>query len=374
MIIERVLKELEEKKQRRLNGKINSIPFGLSRFSTVLPGIEQGRYYNITAGSKVGKSQLCDALFVYNPLDFILNNPNSGIKLKILYFSLEMSKESKVRQLMSYYLFKKTGEIISPAKMQSKFADYILEDSKLEFFKTEQQFFDFFEQYVTIYDNIRNPFGIYKEVRKYAHSHGSYYDKSGNKLDTLKIETGEEKEGLRIEYYKPDDLEEYVVIITDHASLVGTEKGNTQHQSMSKFSGYYMHMRDRWNYTPVLVQQQALEGEKQQFTYKGDSIVSKLKPSPDNLAENKTIGRDCDYMLGLFAPNRFGIKEYDGYDLTKLKDTFRELSIIYSRHSAGSQCIPLLFLGACNYFEELNRPITQQDYDRITGLQQQMKN
>lgn len=368
MLTERVLEDLERKRQRRLEGKINAIPFGLPRFNTVLPGIEQGRYYIVTAQSKVGKSQLCNYLFVYNPVDYILSHPNVSVSLKIFYFSLEMSKYDFIRQLMSYYLFKQKGEIISATHLQSKFDSYILEEDKIKFFR-DTDFFQKFEKIVTIFDEIRNPFGIYKTVRDYAHNHGKYIGKDGSVLDTIKIEKGLDNEALKISHYQPDNPEEYLIIITDHVSLIQPEKGDDQHTAMGKFSYYEMHMRDRWNYIPVHVQQQALEGEKQQFTYRGDSIVQKLRPSPDNLANNKEIGRDCDYMLGLFAPNRYGLKTYDGYDLVKLKDCFRELSIIYSRHSAGSQLIPLLFLGACNYFEELPRPMTIKDYQRVEQLQ-----
>lgn len=377
-IARRVLEELKNQRQRRLEGKFNAIPFNLPRFSTVLPGIEQGRYYIVTASSKCGKSQLTDYLFVYNPVEWYLKHgTQSGVKLKIFYFTLEMTKEEKIRQLMSYYLYKKNGTLISPVKLQSKF-EYILEQEKIGYLEEDLKFFDDFESIVSYY-KVANPYGVFKELRTYAHNNGYYVDKAGNKLDTKKIETGESTEVFKIDRYVANDPDEYVICIYDHASLVTPERDKetgeimNQHQAMTKLSKHFMHMRDRWNYIPVLVQQQALEGEKQQFTYKGDSIIQKLKPTHDGLANNKEIGRDCNYMLGMFAPNRFGVKEYDGYDLTKLKDCHRELSIIFSRHSAGSQTIPLLFLGTSNFFEELPRNITEQDYQRIDKLQKQMK-
>lgn len=51
----RVFDKIVEKRNRLLNGKINSIPWGFPRFEDSLPGIEQGKYYLITANSKVGK-------------------------------------------------------------------------------------------------------------------------------------------------------------------------------------------------------------------------------------------------------------------------------------------------------------------------------
>lgn len=54
-LFSRVHENLKERRQRLLEGKINCIPWGLPRFENQLPGIEQGKYYLITANSKVGR-------------------------------------------------------------------------------------------------------------------------------------------------------------------------------------------------------------------------------------------------------------------------------------------------------------------------------
>lgn len=54
-LFKRVHNNLKERRERLLNGKINCIPWGLPRFENQLPGIEQGKYYLITANSKVGR-------------------------------------------------------------------------------------------------------------------------------------------------------------------------------------------------------------------------------------------------------------------------------------------------------------------------------
>jgi hypothetical protein len=53
-LYDRVFNTLVERRERILSGKINCIPWGLPRFEEELPGIEQGKYYNVTANSKVG--------------------------------------------------------------------------------------------------------------------------------------------------------------------------------------------------------------------------------------------------------------------------------------------------------------------------------
>lgn len=51
----RVLNILKEKRDRILSGKINCIPWGLPRLEKELAGIEQGKYYLLSANSKVGR-------------------------------------------------------------------------------------------------------------------------------------------------------------------------------------------------------------------------------------------------------------------------------------------------------------------------------
>lgn len=375
MIFNRVLDELKEKKRRREDGKVNAIPFPFKRFGTVLPGVEQAKYYNVTANSKVGKTQLADFLFVYSTIKYILEHgKEQDISLKIFYFSLEMSKEEKIKQLISYFLFIKKKLLISPTKLESKFEGYVLSDEIVNFLNDEKEFFKLFEEIVTFYDEVRNPYGIYKQVREYAYTHGDYYDKDKNKLDVEEIKKSNSTITFNIDHYKAHNPNEYVIIMIDHIGLITPEKGYTLHQSMAKLStDYLLHMRDKWKYTPVIVQQQSAENEKQQFTMSGQSMINKLKPSPDGLATNKEVGRDCNYMLGLFSPNRYEFRDYNGYDLTRLKDTHRDLSIIFSRHSSGSQSVGLLFLGAVNFFEELPKTMTNEDYIKVEKLQEQMR-
>jgi hypothetical protein len=54
-LFKRVYDSLVERRERLLSGKINCIPWKLPRFEFQLPGIEQKKYYLITANSKVGR-------------------------------------------------------------------------------------------------------------------------------------------------------------------------------------------------------------------------------------------------------------------------------------------------------------------------------
>lgn len=356
-LFDRVLRDIEKNKARRENGEYISIPFPFTRFSKYIPGIQQGRYIITTANSKVGKTKFTDYLFVYGPLKWI-KNKKTNISLKIFYFSLEMSKTDKMKEAIVHKLYEATNykTMMSPEYLDSVYEDYILEDSILSDIKGYKEYFEEFQKSVTFIDNIRNPFGIYSYMRDYAHNNGSYYDKNGYKLNTQDVKNGNIDVIKNIDYYQPNNPDEFVIVITDHVGLLTPEKINGKqedlHSAISRFSSdYCLKMRDRWNYIVVNVQQQAAAQESLEH-FKLD----KLQPSTEGLADNKLTQRDCDMMLGLFAPYRHKIKSHAGYNTTVLKDLQRELSVILNRRGASNISTQLLFLGSVNHFYELPKP------------------
>jgi len=360
----KVIEDIKNNKKRRLEGKLNCIPWrSFPKLCTKIPGIEQEQYVIVTANSKVGKTQLADFLYVLEPYKFIKDNPDCGIKLKIFYFSLEISRKKKLISLLTNKIYNETGKIIDAQNINSKFDNYILEDDIEQLIEKYIPYFDEFEKTVSIIDNIRNPFGIYKYMRTYAETHGKYVKKEIEIID----EYGNVKNELVNDYYVPNDPDEYVIVLTDSANLLAPENGGNLHQAMSKFSSdYCLHMRDKWKYTVVNIQQQAAEQEKQQFNNFGGSITNKLRPSADGLGDNKLTGRDCNLMFGLFAPHRYEIKTYNGYDIERLKDNYRELNVLFNRDGGGFFTDDLLFSGAVNHFEEAPREIRgDEEYSKL---------
>jgi len=365
MIYNRVFEEIAENKRLREEGKHIVIPFPFPRFSRYVPGIQKGRYIICTANSKVGKSKFTDFMFMYNPINFV-QTVETNIKVKVIYFSLEQSKEDKIKEYISHLLFKKHKIILSPQLIDSIYNHYILPDDILEKVQALQEDLNNFEKRVSFHDTIRNPYGIYKKVREYAHTNGYYVDKNDNRLDTKLIEAGKD-EVFKIDHYVQNDPDEYVIIITDHLSLLTPEADdksaqNALHSAMGRFSSKYcLSMRDRWKYIIVNVQQQAAAQEGIE-----NLKMDKVQPSPAGLGDNKLTGRDCDMMLGLFSPARYKIRNYEDYDIAKLKDYHRELSIILNRRG-NSVATQLYFHGGINYLKELKPPnrMTPKDYKDI---------
>ncbi len=346
MLVKEVIEQIKRNKEMRESGKDISIPFPFPRFSKHIPGIQKGRYYIVTANQKVGKTKLTDFLFFYNPLEFV-KNKQTNIKVKIIYFSLEMSKEDKVKEFISYFLFKKEGIRIPPDMIDSSYHHYILNDKILNLIESYKEEIESYLENVIFIDNIRNPFGIYKTVREYAHSHGHYEDINGVVLDTHLIERGED-EVKRIHKYVPDDEDEYIIVITDHLNLLTPEHGENLRNTIERFSSQYcLNIRDRWKYIVVNVQQQAASQESLD-----NYQANLLRPSANGLGDNKVTSRDCDVLIGLFAPVRFKKSIWEGYNIQIMKDLYREISVILNRRGYPVTS-DLFFDGAVNYFKEL---------------------
>lgn len=368
MHYEKVIKDIKENKRRRLNGDIISVPFSFPRLSEYIPGVQQGEYVIVTANSKVGKSQMCDYLYIYEPIEWYLaNRHKTNIKLKIFYFTLEMSIDSKIRAAMSYKLFKDYKILISPQKLKSVFKKYILDDEVESIIDSEefQNWLKEFESIVEFNAHIKNPFGIFNIVKSYAEANGHYTYKY---IDWQKSDGTYEKRKVKDKYIA-DNPDEYVLVILDHMSLLQAESGKSLRESMGEYSSKYcLYMKNVFNYSPINVIQQAAYSEEQQFTSSGRSIVDKLKPSADGLGDNKAVGRDCDLMWGLFWPGRYGIGEYKDWDLTRIGSNHRELSVLFNRNGEGNLTVPLYFNGACNYFKELPKQPNEDIYKTISEI------
>lgn len=354
-------------KQNHDSGYYNCIPFmGMERLEMYLPGIEQSTYYLLAAASGVGKSKLARYLFIHNPIVFLENNPDSGIELDILYFSLEESKEKIILAEISKYLYSKYNLVISIKQLASVGRYNVISSEDLAKVKLAEAHVRKFLDRVTIYDNVRNATGIYKTVRNFAMTVGTYYDKDGKPLtpeEVIQVTGGVGETYKKVASYKLHNPKHYVIVMTDHLGLLQPESGETLWQTMGKMSSNYnLHFRDKFGFIPVVVQQLAADKERVDSNFQGKTIEDKLEPTLDSLGDNKTIARDVNVALGLFDPARYKIDNHNGYDITRLKDRYRSMNIMKSRDGIANKKLPLFFNGAVDFFKEMPRT------DNIDGM------
>lgn len=375
-LFNRVYEDIKRRREKILSGKINCIPCSFPRFQSEWPGVEQSKFYLLTAQQKVGKTQFADKMFLYDPFFYAFNNPDT-IRVKIIYFSLEISAEEKYKQFICHllYILSKGKIRVSQRDLNSTIKDSPISEEIIEILDSDEYkaYFRFFEEHVDIISHIRNPTGMHEYIKNYAKDHGNWEFKE---ID-WKNEDGSVSKKKVKDYYVPNDPDEYVIVIIDHISLITTESEGGRsmglHESISKLSSKYLiKWRDDFKYSPVVIQQQALSGESTENVKLG-----KLKPSVADLGDNKLTSRDCNVMFGIFSPFRHDIHDYMGYSIDKFRDNIRFMEIMVSREGGGGITAPIYFDGCCNYLRELPLPTDSngiaQAYAMLESIRQKPK-
>lgn len=335
-------------KARRKDGKIDYLPIHhiFPRLSNYIPGFMRGTNILISAGTGVGKSQLSKYLTIIAP--YIFNKQHQPFKYKVLYFALEESKEDIVDGLICAIINLKYNTNIDVFELNS-YREKALSDELLKRVEEAAITVSHMLEHVEIIDSISNPTGIYKMCRHYSEMWGKH-------IKNIKIiqNEGVSEEKEIYSHYEPND-ETQVYVVVDHLSLLTEEKGAvTVESAMKKWSYDYARKQitKHWKWTVFNVQQQMAATEAMEF-YKNNINVQKVKPSLYGLADNKKTGRDHHLVLFLFAPDRFEIPEYMGFDIKTMGDSFRSLIVGKNRLGIPNIELPLRFHGNKYFFNEI---------------------
>lgn len=361
---------LKNKREEKSQGKYFSFPLyeSFPRLGEYLPGIPRGCMVMLTANSGVGKTQGWKGIFLRSIIDFVKNNPNSGIKPHFLLFLLEETRSEFIDSLLSMLIYRKFKISIDPLTLNSEYRD-LLSKETMNLLDQVEEDAEFILSFITMEDSIYNPTGCYKYARTKSIEWGNhFYTKIHDNNSIIDLNTYNslnltQREEYKYSHYTSKDPDQMIFLVCDNLNLLQQESESgrllTQHETIGKWSKDYCRKQisKHWNWAIINIMQQSADSEKQQFTLMtGKSVVNKLKPSLEGLGNNKESQRDHLVILGLFAPARYEIEEYEGYDIKKLKDSYRSLIILKNRIGRTNLELPLYFNGAANYFEELPKP------------------
>lgn len=109
------------------------------------------------------------------------------MRVKVLYFTLEMSPEEKYNEFLCHLLFRLDGIEVSPTELKSTDRDHPIDEKILELLESDkyQRYIKAFEDMVEYIDGQRNPTGINKYCRDYALAHGHLNFKKGKRKDPI---------------------------------------------------------------------------------------------------------------------------------------------------------------------------------------------
>lgn len=309
------------------------IPLQFQRFHDYLPNIMKGDSLIITAGSGVSKTSFAIDKFLMQPLNWCKTN---NVNLVIDYFSLEETTLRFDLKLLSYQLYQEFKTIISPSDLINRKGKQLVDDKISKQILALEPFFEYFRTHVRVIDDVKTPIGIYKRVKENL-----------PKTDYLNENT-------------------YYFVIIDNLKFVKPDTQKDEKGAIDELCLVYLQdLRTKYNVIPIVIQHQVGAGEEKAFNMKGDLIEAKLKPSCANLGISKYTQDPATHIIGLFAPERYGIKKYNGYDIDIFQDNIRFLSVLKNRDGTPNKELALYYNGACSHFSELERP---EEFDKNIAL------
>ena len=341
---------LKKEVELGLEGRNNGIPMGFNRLNRYI-GIRKSIYFLVGGLTGSGKTSFIDDAFVLNPLDWYISQPDPGVKLRIIYRSMERSRTYKLAKWVSRKIFIDQGVIIPVAKLLG-WNEKMTKDEH-DLFLMYEDYIQRMDDVITIIDGPENAVGIAKELKAHALQHG-------------KIEQVDEFN----KRYFPNHENEITIVIIDHIGLLKTTKDQTtKKQAIDKMSDELRYARDFYGYTPVVVSQFNRDISNPIRIKNGD-----VEPQLEDFAESSQTQNDADVVLALFDPMRYKVADPSGYDLNKLKDQygakyFRNLRLIKNSYGEDDVRIGLGFMGQIGMFKELPKKsaITDSDYEAVTN-------
>jgi hypothetical protein len=344
-LFQQTLANITKKAENKKAGKFNGIPYPFPRFAQFIPSIDPEQVIGLTSFSGVGKSRFLRNVFITYPYEFSLHN---GYNLEIDYYALEDSAERIFKSILCNYLNRHCKERVSLYDLDSKFRE--LSSHILKLIREGERYLSDFNNKVRIKDSFTTPSAIKRDILTRASQLGD-------------IQTVERDGQKYIVGYKPKTDVHHIVAFDNLNNVDKDPVHNTQKDAMDAFVSkdcrlvYSKILR----MTCVVVHQQSLEAEKQQFTNTGGVILDKNKPSLANLGGTKEVTRSYHLVLSLFSPHKFKQLNYRGYDIGQLGNNFRELEVLKSNDGSDIVATPLYFDGTAENFIELPNSDKQKE-------------
>lgn len=326
------LKEIAEKKERRERGEFNGIPICYKNYSNYMGSIDKGVYYGLLSGTGNGKSYWMRHTFIYEPLRFA---KKTGYKLKILYFALEDSQMQVYKKICAHYLWENHGILISQKLLDSK--EEPLPDKYLKQLEDDEDFYDFFEENVYIFNDDLDPDAILKRCE-------SAYKKYGD--------------------------EYHLIAIIDNYSNVNQGKYASEYDAVVKLSREHirLNLTKKLGFSVLAIMQSDQDSEKYAARNTGGNI-SAIEPNLGSIGKIKIVNQDMHVIWALFNPWRYGILSYPnakaGWNTDCLRNKFRALIMIKNNLEEMAPRMGLFFEGNKGTFTELPGVEEEEALQRI---------
>ena len=293
-----ICSSLRQQIYKGLNGDNWGLSMGLPKVESVIDGVTRETYTLIFSGTGVGKTSFCLYSYVYRPIMDNLDNDN----IKVIYFSLEMSKEILFAKILCIYMAETFGIEISTKEMLSKGRGKILDAEVLA--KIELAL-DFFEKNIeprfVVVDGTLNA-DKYKEViMKEVVKDGYFDDKT----------------------YHPKNPKKIIQVITDHLNLTRPAAGRSKKEEIDMISSYGVSIRNLCGVSITNIMQINRDSTSMDRRKGGFHT-----PQLSDIKESGSPSEDAEIVIGLFSPVTEKLSTHRGYDIKQMGSLFRSIFIL----------------------------------------------
>lgn len=315
---------------------------GLSKLDKIVYGVQRRNITLIGATSGGGKTTFALYSYVYQPLKQMFGDP----RLKIIYVSLEMNRETLIAKLLSLYIKDTFGEVVQYKDIFS--LEKTISSHHYELIQKSMQWLTTVESHLIIYDKpvdaekmdllikgVLNTYGTFEEESKY---HTKYISK----------------------YENP-----YFIVVIDHISLLQVSSGKTLKQEVDAAAAKLIWLKNTAGITAIIIQQ--VNRNAQNIDRRKLGLIELTMA---DFADSSGTQNAAETIIALNHPFREKLDSCRGYNIEKLCDRFRLVSILKGRFGQSEVAFGASFYGEIGYFDELPLPneMTDDYYDQVVKI------
>lgn len=355
MIFNTVLENIEKGKL----GDNIGLDIGLPGLIDYIPNLQKENMYLVGGETSTGKSAFVYNHFLYAPYEDWKKNYEKTVNFKAFVWSMEMSKDIVITKAVCRRIFLEHKILVDVNYILSRGKNRI-NDEIYQLVLSTRKYFEEFEDRVIILP-AENPTGVRSTLLKYLNNTGKVLTKTIN----IKNKDGSEEVLQVFDKYVSNHPDQYIIAIVDHMALLKKERGFAKKEVIDKMTEYFIALRNEFKIIPIMVQQLNRDLSSSERFKQG-----RVSPQISDFKESSDTTDAANYVLALFSPMRYDLTEYKGYNIEKLRNRFRTLSILKSRDGTTDIVKGLAFLGENGIFRELPKPqdMTEEHYKQIESI------
>jgi hypothetical protein len=312
------------------------------KFNTLIGGLRKKAYIVVGAGEKIGKTTFVDNLFICGVIldlyEKFGNWDEVSKRIKYLYFSLEVPKEDKMCELISYILVSKydislDADVISGSKFDENNCQVLIPQ------EIKQVIEDIINEYVIpiygdysedgvkitdgiidIYDTSINPTGINNLIYTLSEKYGKLHKKEG-------------ANGKMYNTHYENTTGVHLVVVLDHIRAVKEENGQHDKKKLADLtSTYFRRIMNLFKWTMIAVVHTNRSSVDNETLKK---LGTEFHVTSDMIKDTSNLAEDCTCLITICDPfdPKYGLSVSFGLERRKAGEINRLVSIVSSRKS-----------------------------------------